>query len=884
MAGYRSGPSIFRKMKNRSIISILIIFLFCQSAILAQGKGSILDKKIQLNNQVTSLEQALKIIGREGNFTFSYGNKIPVGKEVVLKAGEHTVKEVLDAMLRDIPVDYIEKKDKILLIPKKEDTGLTQTVRGRIIDKDSGLPIPGVNVFIASPKKGAVTDLDGNFRLKEIPVGRHELEISCMGYEGKNLPGLVVHSGKEIVLQFELEESILDIGEVTIRHNIDKLKPVNDLAAISTIPLSGEDLTYIPGSMNDISRVAVSLPGVASPNDGQNQIVIRGNSPKGLLWRLEGIEVPNMNHFGEIGSSGGGINMLSNNMLGRSDFFTGAFPAEYGNALSGVFDINLRTGNNEKHEQTFQIGVIGTEFMAEGPLNRQTGATYIAQFRFYTLGLISAMGLMEHTPDFTDLSFKFHLPTRRTGTFSIFGIGGKSHEKGESGYDWYNDNVTLGASNEFGINENTRIKTIAAFSFWKYRWDTHRNMGTDTNPIDYNSHSDVRDITPRLSVTLNKKLNTKHKIRMGAIYTYAQYNSYMGWYSDTLSERSLDPDHPLYSSDINYEQVYVDDQGSTGIIQAHLNWRYRIFRTLTLNSGVHFIELLLNNNYSIEPRASLSWQFLPKHNLSAGFGIHSRRESFTLYTGEKTLHDGEKVQINKDLELAKAQHYILGYQYRPTPGWMLKTEVYYQHQYDIPVYPFPPYFSTINFDYGFEGNILVNRGTGTNKGVELTLEKLFSKGYSALWTASLYESKFRNYMDEEYPTRYDGSFTNSGMFTKEFSVGPGKRNVIGLSTRYIWTGGFRELPIDLDASITAGREVRVWDYGFTEKLDNYFRIDLMVYFRRNRPRYTSEWKLEIINLTNNKNMLEKYYDNSTQSIKVEYQNTLIPLISYRIQF
>ncbi|MCK4854588.1 MAG: carboxypeptidase-like regulatory domain-containing protein, partial [Bacteroidales bacterium] len=205
-------------MKNKPIILILIIFLFCQAAVLSQGKGSILDKKIQLNNQITTLEQALKIIGREGDFTFSYGNKIPVGQEVVLKAGEYTVKEMLDVILRDIPVDYIVKKDKILLIPRKENTGLTQTVRGRIIDRDSGLPIPGVNVFIASPMKGTVTDLEGNFRLKEIPVGRHELEISCMGYEGKSLPSLVVHSGKETFLQFELEESILDIGEVTIRH------------------------------------------------------------------------------------------------------------------------------------------------------------------------------------------------------------------------------------------------------------------------------------------------------------------------------------------------------------------------------------------------------------------------------------------------------------------------------------------------------------------------------------------------------------------------------------------------------------------------------------------------------------------------------------------
>jgi hypothetical protein len=872
------------QMKNRSYILILLLLFLSQSYVNAQAGGSLLDKKIKLNNQVATLEQALKVISREGDFTFTYGNKIPAQQQVIIKAGEYTVKEALDDLLRDVPVNYIEKNDKILIIPRKENTGLSQTVRGRIVDKDSGLPIPGVNVFIASPMKGSVTDLDGNFRLKEVPVGRHHLEVSCMGYEGKSLSSLVVYSGKETVLQFELEESVLDIGEVTIRHRIDKLKPVNDLAVISAIPLSEEDLTYCPGALNDISRAAVSLPGVASPNDGQNQLIIRGNSPKGLLWRLEGIEVPNMNHFGEIGSSGGGINMLTNNMFGRSDFFTGAFPSEYGNALSGVFDINLRTGNNEKHEQTFQIGMMGTEFMAEGPLNRESGATYIAQFRFYTLALISMAGLMENTPDFTDLSFKIHLPSRRLGTFSVFGVGGKSHEKGESGYDWYNDNATLGVSNEFGINERIRIKTIAAFSFWKYRWDTHRNMGTSTNPIDYNAHNDVRDITPRISVTLNKKLNAKHRIRTGLIYTHALYDSYMGWHSDTLSSRALDPNHPYYSSDIDYEQIYSDAQGSTGIIQAHLNWQYRIFPSLTLNSGIHYIQLLMNQNYSIEPRVSLSWQFLPKHNLSAGFGIHSRRESFTLYTGEMTMHDGARVQINRDLELAKAQHYILGYQFRPNPGWMLKMEAYYQHLYDIPVYPFPPYFSTINFDYGFEGNILVNRGTGFNKGIELTLDKLFGNGYSALWTGSLYESKFKNYMGEQFPTKYDGSFTSSAIFTKEFPVGPGGRNVIGLSTRYIWTGGFRELPIDLEASITAGREIRIWDYGFSEKLDNYFRIDGMGYFRRNRPRYTAEWKLEIINLTNNKNQLRHNYDHSTRSIEVEHQNTLIPLLTYRIQF
>ncbi len=611
--------------------------------------GPLMSKQISLEAGVTTIEQALKSIARQGGFTFTYGNRIPVMQEISIEAGEKSVQQYLDEIFRDIPVDYIEKKDKILIVPRKsqENTGVYQSVRGRVLDKDSGLPIPGVNVFIASPLKGTVTGLEGEFRLDRVPVGRHTLQVSCMGYEAKNFPNLVVHSGKETYLSFELEESLINIGEVTILHEIDRLNPVNELAVVSTIPLSAEDLTYCPGGMMDISRVALSLPGVASANDGQNHLIIRGNSPKGLQWRLEGIEIPNMNHFGEIGSSGGGINLVSNNMIGRSDFYTGAFPAEYGNALSGVFDLNLRTGNNQRHEQTFQIGIMGTELMAEGPLSKTTGATYIAQFRFYTMALIQRAGLIENQPDFADLSFKFRLPTARTGTYTLFGIGGKSHEKGPSpeSYHWYNDVATIGLSNDLGINETTRIKTIAAISIWKYRWDRVRNIGSSAEPIDYNWHSDVRDITPRLSITLNKKLSSKHKLKTGLVYTYAHYSSYMGWYSDTLANRAQDPAHPLFSSDINYEDKYVDASGSTGIIQAHLNWRYRIIPTLTLNTGLHYIQLLLNNNFSIEPRVSLSWAFLPNHSLSAGFGIHSRRESFTLYTGSKTLHDGEQAAV-----------------------------------------------------------------------------------------------------------------------------------------------------------------------------------------------------------------------------------------------
>ncbi|MFC2080949.1 TonB-dependent receptor domain-containing protein [Bacteroidota bacterium] len=851
---------------------------------LAQEEVSLLERKISLEKQTTTLGQALSLIGERAGFTFSYGNRIPVDHKVTIQAREETVQKILDDLFIEVPVDYIEKNDKILIVPKKGSSNVSQTVRGRVVDKDSKEPIPGVNVYIASPLIGTITDPDGNFRINHVPVGRHSLQVSCMGYEGKNQPNIVVRSGKETILEYELEESFIDINEVTILYEPDKLKPVNELAVISAMALSPEDLTYSPGSLNDISRAAVSLPGVASSNDGQNHLIIRGNSPKGLQWRLEGIEVPNMNHFAEIGSSGGGVNILSNNMIGRSDFYTGAFPAEYGNALSGVFDLNLRTGNNEKHEQTFQLGVIGTEFMAEGPLNQNSGASYIAQFRYSTLMLPNKIGLIENVPEFGDLSFKIHLPSNRLGSFSIFGIGGKSHEKGPPDYHWYSDMGTLGISHNVGLNQSTRIKTILALSAWKFNLDSKENIGSLTSPIDYHAHNEVKEYTPQLSVTVDKKISPKHKIRGGLVYLHEYYDSYMGWRSDTLSDRALDTNHPLYSSDIQYQYTYSNAIGNTGTFQTFLNWRYRIYSKLTLNSGLHYLHLFLNSSSSLEPRFSLSWQFAPRHNLSAGFGIHSRRESYTLLTGSKTLHDGEQVRINQDLELSKSRHYVIGYQFLPQPGLLLKAEAYYQYLYDIPVYPFPPYFSTMNFDMGFEGNILVNRGSGFNKGMEFTIDKLFSNGYSFLITGTLYDSKYRNYMGEEYHTKYNGTFASSGMFSKEIILGSGSQNVLGMSGRIIWTGGFRERQIDMNSSIASGREVRIWDYGFTEKLDNYFRTDILVYFRRNRHRYSGEWKLEILNLTNNKNMLRKYYDNSTQSVRIEYQNPLIPVLTYRIQF
>lgn len=852
------------------------------------SQTSILDSEVYFREQTVTIHFMLEAMEAAGAFTFSYGRDVPVKRSYHVVEGKRTVREYLDDMFRSDSLQYMEKGRKVLIVPasKSIHEKPKQTVRGRILDKDTKVPLVGVNVLLGSegPEKGTITDSQGYFRFDDIPVGRHDIQCSYIGYESRVLPNFQLTSGKEYVINLEMEESVYAISEVEITSRKERALPINDLAVVSGRSFSAYDVENYPGAISDISRAAVSYPGVVSPNDGQNHIVIRGNSPKGLQWRLEGIEIPNLNHFSNIGASGGGINVVSNNMLGGSDFLTGAFPAEYGNALSGVFDLRLRSGNNEKHEQTFQIGMLGTEAMVEGPINKRTNTTYIAQFRYSTLKLIQKLGVeLQSVPDFQDLSFKIYHPTRKMGVFTLFGIGGLSHETGASGYEMSSDMATVGITNSLTLNQNTHFRTVLAFSGRTYTWDDEANIGSAESPINRIWNTNIADYTAKGSFIVNRKINNKHKLKAGVIYEMAWNDSHMSWYSDTLFNWYSDPGHPGYQTQ-NYEHTYVDGTVQAATLEAFGNWKYRIGEKLSLNTGLHFVQFYLNKNYSIEPRLGLQWEVFPRHTLSAGFGIHSRKESLTLYTGEYTLPDGTVINPNMDLELSKARHYVLGYNYRIGQHMNLRTEAYYQDLYDIPAYPFPPYFSTQNFDYGFEGNILTNYGSGYNTGVEVSLERYMTNGFHFLLNGTIYDSKYENKLGELLNTKYNGNYASNGLIGKEFKLGRDKQHTLGISSRYILAGGMRYLPIDQEASIASGSTVRYWDDGFSEKLSDYFRIDLMIKFRRNRSRYAGEWSVDMINILNRQNQLSEYWDSNANEFKAEVQNPFILIVSYRIQF
>ena len=752
----------------------------------------------------------------------------------------------------------------------------TSTIRGIIVDADTRVPLVGVSIVIAhsDPLIGTVSDASGAFHFQPLPVGRYDLNIFYLGYESRTIPNILLTSGKEEVVRVELTESLIQLDEVTVRASQQKGEPLNKLAAVSARSFTMEETKRYAGSFHDPARMASSYAGVSADPGGGNEIVIRGNSPRGLQWRLEGVEIPNPNHFAEEGATGGPISILNSTTLDNSDFLTGAFPADYGNAISGVFDINLRKGNNEKREYTLQVGMIGFEGAAEGPIIKGGDASFLVNYRYSTLAMFNAVGIKivgDAVPEFQDLTFHLNFPTRKAGTFSVFGLGGKSHIHEEYG-SWKNDFGTdmsvVGVKYLHLINERTYINTTLATTISRNMWWHKRQL--DSDAYDLTNRENFLYNNYIGNFTLNHKFSPRHYLKAGFKYTGSLFDLFTDYYDEELGTMVRE----------------VDQEGQTSYWQTFGNWRYRITEDLALNTGLHLLYFNLNGNYSLEPRAGLKWRFLPGHSISAGAGLHSRLETLTNYMAEREREDGSIFQPNRSLEISKAKHYVLAYQNNSVRNFMIKGELYYQDLFDVPIKDDPESsFSSLNYNYGITSEILSNGGTGSNYGIELTLEKFFSRKYYFLITTSLYESKYTAGDGLERSTRYNGNHVVNFLGGKEFTLGRGSYPwTLSTSGRVMWAGGQRHTPIDLEASREKGYTVRYEELAWSQQYENFIRIDFKASFIKNRRKSTHTIELDIQNVTNRLNIMGDYYDPDMDAIDTWTQMGIIPTLIYRVEF
>ncbi|MEY4522009.1 MAG: hypothetical protein RIT10_1194 [Bacteroidota bacterium] len=761
----------------------------------------------------------------------------------------------------------------------------TQSIRGTITDKLTQMPIIGATIQVSNQNIACVSDTFGNYVIKNLAPERYELNVVFVGYKTMILPNIEVTSGKEVILDLSMEEEFKQLKGVVVTAST-KGGTINKLATVSARTFSMEEVNRYAGGRNDPARLAANFAGVSAPDDSRNDIVIRGNSPVGVLWRIDGMNVTNPNHFAAVGTTGGAVSALNTNLLKNSDFFTSAFPAEYGNATAGVFDLGLRSGNNKKRETTLQAGVItGLEVTTEGPFSKKNDASYLLGYRYSLAGVAQAVGVnigTTATPSYQDFSFKLASGTTKFGKFSLFGILASStiNIGGGSSNTLYGNGNKIDFESKIGIGGINHFKQINAKSFITSSFGINYAATLQT-AYDYDKMADssyvrednnVTKSTYFLSSTYHLKLTNRLFFKLG------------------IQDEVIDLELSYKTKDNVFapEKQLWDYSNSTNLVQAFAHLKYTFSPKLTLNAGLHSQYFFLNNSSSIEPRVGLIYNITNKSSINFGYGLHAQMQPINVYFLQTRDANGSILYNNKNLDFTKSHHIVLGYNIQPFTDWRIKTELYYQALFNVPVTSLLSSYSMLNTGATFKTDLtdsLINSGIGSNYGIELTLEKFFSNGYYGLLTASVYNSTYKGSDGISRNTSFNGNYVGNFLVGKEWKVGKDKRNRISIDSKFTYAGGRAFTPIDLTASIAKGREVLSSDVN-SDNYEDYYRLDFKVGFKLNsgKRKIGQTFSLDLQNVTNHSNVFSQNYDNKLQKINTTYQLGFFPNVVYKLQF
>ncbi len=759
----------------------------------------------------------------------------------------------------------------------------TQILRGTVVDQQSKQGIGLVSVTVAGTYLTAITDSNGVFIINKVPVGRISLQAYHISYEPLLINNIVVESGKETFLAMELLEKLnVTQREVVVTGRRERLTS-RQMATVSATEFNADDTRRFAGSRNDVARMASNFAGVNSVNDGRNDIIIRGNSPLGLLWRLEGIDIPNPNHFGSLGATGGPVGMLNNNVIGQSAFYTGAFPAQFGNATAGVFDLSLRKGNNHRHEFTGQVGFNGLELGAEGPFSKNSKASYLIYYRYSIPGLLKSLGVNVGTgaavPTYQDISFKVDLPTKKAGQFSVFGIGGNSEIdfKGDlkDTSNFYNDpysnlyNSTkmgmMGLKHTYFFNKTTSYTLTVAAS------GTNVTTRQDSLDADRLAHKNYRqngnEWRYMTSVVINKKLSARDRIAAGITADQLHYS-----YTDSLR----DAEHGFIPM--------LREKNNTQLLRAYAQWQHRFSNKLTLNTGVYAQYLKLNKKSAVEGRVGVRYAVTNTGVITLAYGTHNQMQTLMTYFHETPVN-GQFVQTNRNLGFTKSNHIVAGWQHSLKNNWGYKLEAYTQLLTNVPVETRATHWSALNVGAGYGAGIedsLVNNGQGYNYGAELTIEKPFANGYYFLATTSVFSAKYKGSNGVKHNTVFNGNYIVNALAGKEWKLGT--THTIAIDIKLTTAGGKRYTPINEGQSQLAGRAIYFDEQSFQERTKAYFRTDVKLTYRTNSKGYMQEFFIDFQNVTNHKNVFNQWYDSRSEKVRTQNQLGFWPNFNYRIQF
>ena len=761
-----------------------------------------------------------------------------------------------------------------------------QGIRGEVLDRDSGLPLIGATIDLLNtePKYGTVTDAKGQFFLSDIPLGRYDVRVSYLGYKTYFQPAILVSSAEETLLFVEMEEERTRLNEVIIS---DRRQVSNEAALLSARSVGVEELSRIPGSLDDPSRAIRKFPGiVTNAYISDNSFSVRGNTPRSLMWRLEGVDIYNPNHFATMGESSGGITIFSQRLLSNSDFYSGAFPADYGNALGGVFDMRFRNGNFNKAQHSVQFSFLGVDLTTEGPIGKQGKSSYIFNYRFSSTKLLDRFLNLSAIPVFQDISFKLNHRTKDNANINMFALlgGSSSNSLAERDTTAWKDSTngnldriniqrtgSVGLSYGKALNKTTYFKTAMVATALDAEY-LRALLNDDLISADTTMKGEELDYRLTWTTYLNKQFSKRHSHRSGLIVNYMATDvDYSRGDIDTLGTGSLLSDTIRYA------------KGDSYLLQAYSRSQFYLNENLQLNVGVHGMFHLLNNDLSIEPRIGLRYSFRSSQSISLGYGLHSQMEPLFIYLSESyDPQSGTFRRYNDNLSFSKAHHFNISYLNQLSDRWRLGVEFYYQSMFDYVVGAELPVSRIGAYDLYYAGFDLDNGGVAENYGVEFFAERNFKDGYSLMFNTSVFESNYTANDGIKRSSAFNAGLIMNVILGKEWKLNAKSR--LSVTTSYTYTGPMYHTTIDVAATELSGYYTQMYTDPNTLQTDALNLVDVSLILNRNKKRFNSTLKLQISNALNRRAFMAYNYNFESRGLEEVYGSGLVPLLSWRIGF
>ncbi|MDQ3046918.1 MAG: TonB-dependent receptor [Bacteroidota bacterium] len=719
-----------------------------------------------------------------------------------------------------------------------------QSLRGRILNDLTQQPVNAALISIKGPAEySAVSDSSGHYQIQALP-GTYTLSVQHTSYRLLVEENVIIHSGKQRVNDLNLKEYKLDLAEVSTSASGTEGEEVNEW-----------ELHHLAAVFYDPARAVNTHSGLVNTDDQANNISVRGTSPNYMQWKLEGVEVVNPNHLENAGTindkpslNGGGVSMISAQLLNSSDFNLAPFGSVNGNTLSGMMDLQLRRGNDQRSERIIQASLLGTDVCLEGPFSKKSSASYLVNARYSTVGLLSSLGVNfgNERINYKDISFHVSLPYSK-GSLALFGIAGDSESifrgmkdssevkfsKDQHDIDYHSFTAIAGISNVVSLSGTVFLKSVITFS----KKEVRRSSISSNNNLWLMPEENDRYDQEKLSSLnyVSKSLGASYRLKAGA---------YLNYFSDRIHNQ-------MNKLELQRGTVYMS------LLQPFIDLEGRLTKRLEFQAGIHSLIVPGHTDLLLLPSAMLKYRISSYQSLSIRAGESAKIQPAALYVSHRN---------NRTLQPTTSRSIALSQDWKKKK-YGISTEVYYQLYEDIPVNLSNGFsgFNYFNEPVNFE---LQQSGSAWVQGVDLTVERRVTSNYILL-SGNIYRSEY-TVGSHTADARFNTGYALAVAAGKEYAM-KNKKDVLGIDLRSVARNGFKEARQD---------DPFVYD----RQLPFYSRIDFRISYKRNKKRSTVIWALDIQNLLNTKNVAYHYTDDFTEREETRYQLGLIPVLSYKVLF